>query len=82
MNSATAVVTGIVVFLVALPLVRIWAWCLADVASGRADLDARSQLLWFLLLLVASLFGIAAYVLAGPGAGRWDPDMLWWPWKH
>lgn len=69
------------VLLVALPLLRIWAWCVAD-AIGAAGLDATTTGFWAVALLFFNIVAIPAYVLFGPGRERWDPQMLWWPWKR
>jgi hypothetical protein len=37
---------------------------------------------WLVALLFLSDVFIPAYVSVGPGRERWDPRMLWWPWKR
>ena len=74
------VLAGLVCCL-ALPFLHAWAWCLADLRrDGRLDSDARAQ--WLGALLLLSVVAIPMYVSTGPGSARWDPRMLWWPWKR
>ena len=58
-----------------------WAWCVADLLRDDAvDSSVRTQ--WLVALLFLSVVFIPAYVSVGPGRERWDPRMLWWPWKR
>jgi hypothetical protein len=78
-------VPGLVVVLTAvlvLPFVRVWAWCLADVVHCAADFGTPNKAQWLVALLLFSVFAIPAYVTFGPGRERWDPRMMWWPWKR
>jgi hypothetical protein len=64
-----------------LPYIHAWAWCLTDLRrDATLDPPARSQ--WLVMLILLSVVAIPMYVSGGPGRERWDPRMLWWPWKR
>jgi hypothetical protein len=70
-----------VVCCLVLPFLHTWAWCLADLRRDTAlEPAARSQ--WLGMLILMSVVAIPMYVSSGPGRERWDPGMLWWPWKR
>jgi hypothetical protein len=72
---------ALVVCVVALPFLHAWAWCFADLRRDRTlDQTARSQ--WLFALVVLSVVAIPVYVSSGPGKERWNPRLLWWPWKR
>jgi hypothetical protein len=72
---------AVLVCVLLLPFVHAWAWCVADLLRDDAvDSSVRTQ--WLVALLFLSVVFIPAYVSVGPGRERWDPRMLWWPWKR
>lgn len=82
LDSTVALGVGLLTVIVALPVIRVWAWCLADLLGNQPGLDDPSRVLWMAMLILASLVGVVAYIGMGPGGDHWDPDMLWWPWKR
>ena len=77
---AYIVVAGMICCLV-LPFLHAWAWCLADLRNDTTlEPAARSQ--WLGMLILISVVAIPMYVSSGPGSARWDPRMLWWPWRR
>lgn len=75
-----ALLAGLVCCL-ALPFLHAWAWCLADLRH-HATLDASARARWLGALLLMSVLAVPMYVGTGPGRERWNPRMLWWPWKR
>ena len=77
-----SLLAAVLIFVIALPVLRIWAWCFADLFGASSSLDPAITAMWALTLLTLSLIAIPAYATIGPGRDRWDPSMLWWPWKR
>jgi hypothetical protein len=80
MDNLLPILVAVLTLMVALPFVRVWAWCLADLVHSVADFNTPTKAQWLVALLVFSVFAIPAYTIFGPGKERWDPRMLWWPW--
>ena len=78
----SALLTAVLVIVIALPVIRIWAWCVADLLRNAVPGDTANTALWLVMLIAFNVVGIILYVGIGPGRDRWDPDMLWWPWKR
>jgi len=81
MDALGLIVAVALVCCLVLPYLHAWAWCLADLRRHTSlEPPARSQ--WLVMLILLSVVAIPMYVSNGPGRERWDPRMLWWPWRR
>lgn len=67
---------AILIFLVALPLMAIWIWCVIHIVA-RPDLRAWAKALWIIGILLLPVIGAVAYLISWKRHGPVDETKAW-----